>query len=327
MGDSPSNSLRQSVTAPRWRGEPLRIRSIVLLAGAVSPGSLAARLGRSVLDFPVESSMSLLDVWRRRIDALVHDTLLDASAMEVRILADEANPLPHVASGGPLRMYAERDAGRYRGTAGVLRDLCARFRDDDHVVVGTASQCPDDGLLQQLVAESDPSDGVTLGSGRDGAPNGLLLVRCEALRQISPVGYVDLKEQALPRIAKTSRVRVVVNSAEGSTAIRDLGQYVDAVRSWHCFGSLRGVRSVQPFEERWRPVFSIVEKGAQVAPTARLHDSVVLAGGVVDAGCHLVRSVVGPEGVVRSGRRIIDQLVVGRSNRTASASIVRSVGL
>ncbi len=68
---------------------------------------------------------------------------------------------------------------------------------------------------------------------------------------------------------------------------------------------------MNPFDERWRPVFSIIEPGAQVAAGARLHDSVVLEGGVVGPGSEVVRSVVGRGGIVRRKQRILDDLVVG----------------
>ena len=50
--------------------------------------------------------------------------------------------------------------------------------------------------------------------------------------------------------------------------------------------------ATDPLAEDWRPSFAIAEAGAEVDQTARVHDSVVLAGGVVEAGAVVVRSVV-----------------------------------
>jgi hypothetical protein len=293
----------------------MRIRSFVLLAGSVSASSLASRVGRSVLDLPLADSLRLSDVWRRRIRELVKASDSTTPDPELLVLAGESSPMPAtVEAEGLPRLRVERDASEYRGTAGALRDLCEDFADDDHVLVGNASQCPDEGLLPRLISGALPGDGVTLGVGRDGAPSGLMLVRTGALRNIPRVGFIDLKEQALPRIAATSGVRVVESPERASPPLRDIRTYLDALRSWHRSGSLLGVSAVNPFEERWTPAFSIVEDGAEVAPSARLHDSVVLAGGVVGPGCEVVRSVVGPGGVVRRKDRVLEQLVVGASD-------------
>jgi hypothetical protein len=104
---------------------------------------------------------------------------------------------------------------------------------------------------------------------------------------------------------------VLEDPAGVSPPLRDLPTYVDVLRSWHRSGSLRGVTAVNPFEERWRPAFAIVEPGARVSSAARLRDSVVLSGGVVESGGDVVRSVVGPAGVVRRRERAVDRLVTG----------------
>jgi mannose-1-phosphate guanylyltransferase len=311
MVDLRTNSVSDPASGRSPVREPLGVRSIVLLAGTVGPESLPARVGRSVLDLPIDRSLRLLDVWLLRIGELSHEFGPGVPGAAVRVLCGESDPMPRTAALNGLPVSAERDRGRFRGTAGVLRDLCDRFGEADHVLVGTASQCPDAGVLERFIASADPSDGVTLGVTSDGAPNGLMLVRCGALAPIPAVGYIDLKEQALPRIAEAYGVRVVVSPGVGTTPIRGVEDYIDVVRSWHRLGTLRSLRAARPFDERWRPAFSIVETGADVAPGSRIHDSVVLAGGVVGDGCELIRSVVGPGGVARRGRRVVDQVLTG----------------
>jgi NDP-sugar pyrophosphorylase family protein len=50
-----------------------------------------------------------------------------------------------------------------------------------------------------------------------------------------------------------------------------------------------------------------VEPGATVSPSARIHDSVVLAGATVEPNAVVVRSVVA--GTVRRDREAVDQFV------------------
>jgi NDP-sugar pyrophosphorylase family protein len=66
-----------------------------------------------------------------------------------------------------------------------------------------------------------------------------------------------------------------------------------------------------PLSEEWKSTFAIVEPGASVAPSARIHDSIILSGATVDAGAVVVRSVIGPGGIVRKDRKAVDQCVAG----------------
>jgi NDP-sugar pyrophosphorylase family protein len=86
--------------------------------------------------------------------------------------------------------------------------------------------------------------------------------------------------------------------------MRTLGEYVRALRALHA-----GLEADDPLEETWRPAFRIVEHGAEVAPDAVVHDSVVFAGGRVESGAVVVRSVVGPGGAVGARRRVVDRVV------------------
>jgi hypothetical protein len=300
---------------------PLRLRSIVLLAGAVSSTSLPARVGRSVLDLPIDPAHRLQDVWRARIAELL--TTADALCLDrgIVVLAGESSPAPaceNSASAVPMRVI--RDESGFRGTAGALRDLCDDLEPDDYVLLGTASQCPEPGYLSRLLEEADPGVAVTVSVDRDHAPSGLLLIRGDALQSVPAIGFHDLKEQVLPRLATTKPVRIVEHPEPSSVPIRDLSSYVEALRSWHQFGTLVGAAASSPLQERWRSVFSLVEPGAEVHASARVHDSVVLTGAVVGANSDVVRSVIGPGGVVRRGDRVIHQIVAEKPARTAFAS-------
>ncbi len=188
----------------------------------------------------------------------------------------------------------------------MLRDLCEPLCEDEFIVVGSASQCPEAGQLETLLDNANEQDGVTLLVGEDGVPTGLMLIRCRALALVPPVGFHDLKEQALPQIERASGVHVLRARTGACRPIRSVRSYLDVVRSWQESGSLRGVRLVRPLEERWRPAFAIVEDGAEVARDARLHDSVVLRGGGGRGGMHRGKDRrrawwPGPERVPRRG--------------------------
>ena len=135
-----------------------------------------------------------------------------------------------------------------------------------------------------------------------------MLVTCKTLRAIADTGYVDMKEQALPQIALSYEVRVVRRRRPTGLPIRTLEDYIQALRLHH--RRRQGKPFIaDPLAEDWSPAFALVEPGATVDPTARVHDSVVLAGGVVEAGAVLVRSIVCPGEVVRRDKTVVDQFV------------------
>jgi hypothetical protein len=118
-----------------------------------------------------------------------------------------------------------------------------------------------------------------------------------------------MKEQALPIIASSYDVRVVQCRRPTGLSIRTLSDYIAALRALH--QPIRAT-ATDPWAEDWKSTFAIVEPGAAVSPSARIHDSVVLAGASVEAGAVVVRSVVA--GTVRRDRKAVDQCV-GRSGK------------
>lgn len=207
-------------------------------------------------------------------------------------------------------MRVLRDESRFRGTAGALRDLLATLQPDDHILLGTASQCPEPGYLERLTREADPSAAIVVSVDSTMTPSGLLLLRGDALADVPPIGFHDLKEQVLPRVASAHRVQVVKHATLASAPLRDLTAYVQAVRSWHVASTLTSA-SLSPLQEKWRSAFSIIEPGAEVHSSARLHDAVVLAGGRVEANAQVARSIVAPGGVVRRGAKVVNRIVGG----------------
>jgi len=137
------------------------------------------------------------------------------------------------------------------------------------------------------------------------SPTGLVLLRVGSLASVAEVGYVDLKEQALPAIAGSEWVSAVETEQRFLDPIRNRATYLAAVRVL----ALGPEVADDPYREDWQSAFSIVEDGAVVDPGARVHDSVVLAGSVVEEGAVVARSVVCPGRTVRRSEMVVDRLV------------------
>jgi hypothetical protein len=208
---------------------------------------------------------------------------------------------------GAVNLSVEHEPHAYRGTAGILRDVSIDYDDDDYIVVASAAQIllePLEKLVCELVSKAND---ISLIAHDDGTPCGLMLIRCGCLREIPTIGYIDLKEQALPEIAKHYRVRVVRHVRPSGLPIRTLEGYIEALREYRWVLAGKGDHRAK---EDGYSLFEIVEDGAVVAPDSRLHDSIVLRGGRVEGKSVLFRSIVGSRGVVRQ-QTIVNQVISG----------------
>jgi hypothetical protein len=288
-----------------------RLRALVLMGGTVWTGRLSTAARRPVYDLPLEAGCSILDAWRREAKALAG--LEGVQSVGARLMVSRDDPAPSGAmalpENGLASLRIDRDPFEYRGTGGVLRDLAAEYGDDDLLLVANAAQVLTEPLGRLTLDLAASGGDVMVVSHLDGTASGLMLVRCAALRSIAATGFVDMKEQALPQIAQRFDVSVVTRRRPTGLPIRTLDDYIEALRQHHKALAGRAMMPVSAFAEDWEPTFAIVEQGASVDPSARLHDAVVLAGGRVEAGATLVHSIVCPGGMLRRGQMTVDDLV------------------
>jgi hypothetical protein len=289
------------------------VRALILLGGSMRSTPLTDAIDRSILDLPIEKNLSALERWCDQTEALAKR--LNQPSLDVRVVVDGLSPLPaDPGRRSGVSVSIERDPFEYRGTAGVLADISADYGREDILVVANATQLPLWHLSDQveLMAESEAE--VSILTASDGTPTGTMLLPCAALEGVARIGYVDLKEQALPGIAEKHRVRVIRRNEPTGPSIRTLAGYLSTVRAHHLREEWGGDGQA-PWRESWAPIFQIVEEGATVEEGARVYDSVVLAGGRVSAGATAVGSLIGPLGHVRRGRRVTGVAIGGRGAR------------
>jgi hypothetical protein len=176
------------------------------------------------------------------------------------------------------------------------------------ILVCNGSQILMDPLAAIATALDRKTGDVTLVSHNDGTPSGVMLITCKTLRVVPDSGFVDMKEQALPAIAKQHDVTVIHRRRPTGLPVRTLTDYISALRQYHS-GRIGKQNIIDPLAEDCLPTFRIVEQGATVDPRAHVHDSVVLRGGIVEPGAVVVRSLVCPGGVVKRDRHAVDQMV------------------
>ena len=305
-----SQSLRPADLAAAVQDLGTALREVVLLSGSVRSDRFHTGIGRSVLDLPLDTNHTLLDHWTRQLADLAG--AMERPVLPVRIMLDAASPRPNVPdTDGRVEFLIERDPRDYRGTGGILRDLAdANYSETDYILVANGAQRIAGPLAEHVQRLASIGGDVAIVAHRDGTPSGLMLLNCRVLRLISRTGFVDMKEQGLPVIARTHEVRVSQYDTPSGQPVRTLPDYLMALRMHHRRQNDHSLES-DPFAEELRPTFRIAETGSRVEDEALLHDSVVLRGATVETGAVVVRSLIGPGARVHRGERVVDRVITG----------------
>jgi N-acetylglucosaminyldiphosphoundecaprenol N-acetyl-beta-D-mannosaminyltransferase len=284
-------------------GSLASLKGFVLLGGAIRSTPFREAIGRSIFDMPLENGGTILGEWQRQSAELAQSAGLDT--LPLRVLIDSQSPMPAIPPALPgCAVTVDRDPYAYRGSGGILRDLAGQYADDDLLLVASGAQvllAPLEELVGQLL---DAGGEVSFVSHADGTPSGLMLVRCRTLRMISEVGYVDLKEQALPAIARQFDVTHVEHRRPTGLPIRTMEEYLSALKLRHRQSAASAGKG--PVHQSG---FTVIEAGAAIHPRARLCDCVILKDARVESDAVVVRSVVGPRAVLKADRTAIDQFV------------------
>jgi hypothetical protein len=284
------------------------LRALVLLAGSVRPSHLSKSIGRSLLDLPVDEGLSVLQLWEAEAQRLADAAGLPE--LPVRVVLDRAAVEPtRNGAGSPIRLTLEREASEFRGTGGVLRDVAIDYNPDELLLVASAGQILIEPLHELANDLFGTCGDVALIGHADGTPGAMFLVSCRVLAALRDIGFLDFKEQVLPRLSTVgASVRVVQRPMASGFPVRTLDSYLAGLRAYHRARQGKPIGG-DPFAEDWSPTFAIIEPGASVDPTATVHDSVVLSGGRVERGAVVVRSIVCPGAVVPAGETIAGQVV------------------
>jgi hypothetical protein len=289
------------------------IAAAILLGGSVRSSEFQDAIGRSPLYLPFSDGRTILSAWCEGVRSLVPRW----GTIPIRILADEAAAKVFVAPAvADVTITISRDPIEWRGTGGVLRDISSVYSADQFILVANASQVLMRPLSELVEALSALRADIAVLAHEDGTPSTMMLVRCGCLADLPDVGFVDMKEQAIPQLAEKHATKVVKVPRAIALGVRTAKSYLAALREYHV-----GTNGNGGAREAWRSAFSIVEDGSNVGSGARLHDSVVLRGASLGKEVVLVRSVLCGGAHVASRQIVIDKLVLsdGRQVSTEEA--------
>lgn len=272
----------------------LVLRRAILLAGGPHPSAIMRACGLALFSLPVtHDARSVLDLWTAGVASHSAEgyTCTDR-VLCVNATPDLASVGRHDIDGWSLRP----DASSYRGPAGVVRDATLDLNSDDHVLVGEASRVVGYCVTELLRAHAVTGADATIGVNPDHSPAGILVLRRRTLECVPDVGYMDIKEQFLPRILSQGfNVRAAVLPAPGVIGFRTRLDLLAAA-------SIRG---------RYAPVSPAYwSRLTRISPTAVVHE-----------GAHVVESIIGPAARIEDGAVVVRSIVTGPAVVTAGTAV------
>ena len=290
--------------------------AVVLLAGGLTPSPLASAARMPALRLAPDGSRTVLRNWLDRLDALAGAEGVER--LHLRIVFDTPRdadyaPIAH----GRVAAEFQCESGKYRGPAGVARDMALGLPCAGDVLIAEANRWPLEDLSPLVHAHRDAGAEITVARQRDCSPAGMYVTTRAALELVPQRGFMDLKEQWLARaIAGGMHVRVFTFAGDGAPALRTRDDVLDLTQKLTSpapgmkpAGSAPLVLDGAPprVADAWR----VISPDAAVDATAIVIESVVMPGARVEAGAILARSVATPGSVVRAGARLVGAIAPG----------------
>ena len=165
-----------------------RLRTVIVLGGAVRRSGLGSAVKRSVTDLPLdpESGLTIKGHLYQQLAELC--AWLGRSTLGVRVIVNRNAPEPLAQEPDEkLQVSIESDPLEWRGTGGLLRDASEEYEDEDYILVLLGGQLLLNPLTELTERMAETSGEVSMVAHRDGSSVGLMLIRCGCLRDISGV--------------------------------------------------------------------------------------------------------------------------------------------
>lgn len=294
-----SISLLQNTEAESSVADNAIARCIVF-GGGLNASPLQALCRESVLDLMLTRGKSVLE---HVVDRVAELSLRSARPLDVQVVYGKPVPeptLPAVPAGLSVSVVAETQ--RWRGPAGLLRDLCGDLSDDALILVMEGARWYGAPVLPCLAQHLHRTPDATIAACPDSTPAGLYVLRRSVLDLVPEVGFLDLKEQLIGRLLEKQRpLHVHTLDRPGAVPLRTLS------------GFLATARAAAGAPSEW----SLVDPGATVDHSAMILSSVVMRGARVKSGALVARSLVLEGGVVESGAEVVDSIVQQGGTRRA----------
>ncbi len=309
--------IRQAPTSDGDPREPSRkdlprLDSCILLAGGLVPSPLAKLTHRLTLELWLSAKETVFRRWCDVLDHLAVGAGIDHPSIRV-VHSGPPNEPTHELTDPRFDVRTMAEPDEFRGPAGVLRDITKDDPPDSVILVAEAARYIAGTVCQLLQDWSEHKPDVLVAKTPDGTPAGITLLKASALKLVPDTGFMDIKEQWLPRCIDEG-MKIWTSSTRNFMPfpLRTLDQFLAA--SAVASGKPCPISSTIPVLGPLRPVTKTEDKSriaddAKVARDAVVADAVVMPGAKVGPGAIVVRSLVCPGAIVPAGAVVVDGVV------------------
>lgn len=291
---------------------------VIILAGGLRLSPLRSDLNVHELCLPIAQQYSLLGVWLDVINELqqcqkvVIAVSRQSDAIEIQQVLDRLNgrksDLP--------RTQVIVESGRWRGTAGVLRDVAQEYAKSEILLAVEAACYPSENLAS-LVAACDSQTMGVVGITHNATPVGVYAFHRSVMKHVPKVGFFDVKEQLLPQMYAKKIGAQALHITNNFIRILDRKTYISAVSQYalqhdNMSDSCNGY--LHQSQNSYRLVDAcVIDATASIGDGSVIRKSIVLSGAKIGANAVINESIIGSGVVVPKGR-VVSQAIVTKDN-------------
>ncbi len=291
---------------------------VIILAGGFKLSPLRSELNVHELCLPITQSETLLAVWLEVINELkqcqkvIIAVSSQSDATEIQQVLDSLNGrksnLPHT------QVIVE--SGRWRGTAGVLRDVAQEYAKSE-ILLAVEATCIPPGNLVSLVAKCESEATGVVGITDKSNPAGVFAFHRSMMKHVPTVGFFDIKEQLLPQMYAKKIGAHALHISNNFIRLRDRKAYLSAVSHYALqqenIGTIDNGKALQNSRDYQLIDTCVIDPTATIGDGSVIRQSIVLKGAKVGANVVINESIIGA-GVVVPGERIVSQTIVTKDN-------------
>ena len=297
--------------------------AVLMLGGGLRPSPLGYAVGVSPLDLEILPGVSVAQRWAR-----TWRSAMAGAPVPIRCLVARGAPLSlSIRAGGADGVALEVDAREFCGPAGAVRDAVASLPPQQIIAVNEAATYPAVSVAPLLSAHVQTGAEATVAMNPDGSPAGLYIFSAGLFRDVSAVGFTDLKEQFLDRLrTREVDIRVEVLKGPGVLPLRTRAEFLQAAhiaagRSARIAGDVAPAWLVGAGEDARD---SMLSTDVRLGRDARVIGSVIMTGATIESGAIVVRSIVCAGATVREGQQVVDSVVTPQGVRNDAWASARA---
>lgn len=276
----------------------------IILSGGLRSSPLIEATGSAPLDLYLSDQSRVIDIWVERLSEVMGES--DA----VCVVPSHSCPAPRLNS-SKARLTEEPDA--FRGPGGVVRDV-AQGLGEGTVLVLEGARYLDASLVPLMQQHRQANAMATIAMNPDGSPAGVYAIEREAIELVPARGFMDLKEQWLPKIQRAGRVEVVQFDGCGAMPLQSRWDFLAAARRIALGSALDDAGDSVWWSSQTKD-WSVCGPATQVDDGAFVEASALQAGVIVQSGAIVSRSIVCEGAVIRTGEQIVDQVIQRRESQ------------